>query len=67
MFKNIIDKTQVRRIGSQKYLIKFKSNFQSHEDPVFFLDTDQEIKIARLIFKLLRRLWTNLNQRQTED
>ena len=43
-FKNLIDKAQVRRTRSQKYLIKIKSNFQSHEDPVFFLDIAQEIK-----------------------
>ena len=52
--ENLNGQTQVRRARLQKYLIKIKSDFQSHKDPVFFIDTAQEIKNDKIIFKVFK-------------
>ena len=63
--ENLNGQEQVRRAKFQIYLTKIKLDFQTHKDLVFFIDTIQEIKNDKIIFKVfkkIKKILDNLNQ-----
>ena len=65
--ENLNGKAQVRRARFQIYLTKIKTDFQSHKDSVFFINTIQEIKNDKIIFKEFKMIKKTRDQKLNQD